>query len=350
MSLKERFVSWFDRVRGYTDETRPVRLSRTQRDEAIQSLQHGYTEVLDLMSSVRNHLDQQALRSDRLLDQLDGLPHAIQSLPESNRNQARMLEAIEGHLDSQHRAAREMNESMAGLARSADSQVQIMTALQQQFEQRTETDRQMVKSFSTINETLIQLNRSSESSLLFLQQLAERSDRTHEEMSQIVRRNRIHNTVLAGTTCSVLILAIASIAFFFFNQPPTTDTETIVQTPAPDTSYQPVSLPSTPAPSSEEMIHPLTPTTNATSEPEATSTVEAEPDAVADTLPTDPADPADLTATSADPPLTIIPDAAPASDPDEGSFLPATLDELINPLPKNNDASLSPTLQPVPAE
>ncbi|MEX0742620.1 MAG: hypothetical protein WD079_07455, partial [Phycisphaeraceae bacterium] len=66
-----------------------------KRDERLDNLQEGFTEVVDLMQTVRVRLDEQSDRSDRLMEIMSRLPEAIDALPETNRNQARMLEALQ---------------------------------------------------------------------------------------------------------------------------------------------------------------------------------------------------------------------------------------------------------------
>ena len=73
-----------------------------KRDAAINNLQEGFTTLTDLMSTIRQGLEQQSKRQDELLAYLSHLPEALRTLPETSRVHGETLRAIHQQLEQQN--------------------------------------------------------------------------------------------------------------------------------------------------------------------------------------------------------------------------------------------------------
>jgi hypothetical protein len=169
----------------------------------------GYNEVLHLLEDVRQHMKDQANRSERLLQTMEGLPEALRNLPETNRNQVRILEAIEGHLDQQSQNQGNLTSAMNGLAKTTEAQEQNIGIIKEHLGRQEKTDQQMLTSFSSLTNTLGKLNESSQASAASLQQLSERGENREHEMRDLFKRNQKHMAAMSAVSWSLALIALA---------------------------------------------------------------------------------------------------------------------------------------------
>ena len=143
----------------------------------MQQLQKGYEEMIDLMGSVRTHMELQSERSERLLTVLEGLPEAIKSLPETSRNQTRTLEAIQSSLEQQGEHNSRLSDALNSLSRTTSQHQQAMTSVGKQLDSGNQRSEQMLHSFKGLNGTLDRMSESNEASTGLLQQIAEQESK-----------------------------------------------------------------------------------------------------------------------------------------------------------------------------
>lgn len=181
-----------------------------RKNQRLDHLEDGYGEVVDLMYSVRERLDEQSDRSDQLMEILGRLPEAIDALPETNRNQARMLEALQTHLDRQDRQATTLNKSLSDLAQATDHQGQVMSVIQRQIEMNHKSDQEMLRGFGAMSSTLERLNESSQMSTETLERVTKQGRSSDEKLTKLMKTNTRNMTVLMAATWGLAIAAIGS--------------------------------------------------------------------------------------------------------------------------------------------
>lgn len=184
------------------------RMPGAKRDEAINQLREGFDEVVDLVRTVRRHLDDQAERSERLLHKLDGLPEAMQSLQETNRNQTRIAESVEQHMERQQKDSQQLNQALGNLAQSTEHQGQVLGVLQEQIHASRQTDEQMLHSFSNVNQTLQQLSQTTQQSSRTLEQVSEQRSTSEQQMQELIRRTNKHMTIMTAANWALAVAAL----------------------------------------------------------------------------------------------------------------------------------------------
>lgn len=200
------------------DQPKPARrtglLSRisgsARREERMDHLQEGYNDVVELMHSVRDRLDEQSDRSDQLMQILARLPEAIDALPETNRNQARMLEALQTHLDRQDRQATTLNKSLGDLATATEHQGQVMSVIQRQIEMNHKIDQEMLKGFGAMGTTLERLNDASQFSNETLQKVTEQSKTADENLRKLMKTSTRNMTLLSVASWAMALAAMGA--------------------------------------------------------------------------------------------------------------------------------------------
>lgn len=187
-----------------------------RRDAAIAELQKGYGEVRDLIRHVRDHMERQSERGDRLLDVMERLPSSLQALPETNRNQVRMLEVIQMHLDQEAKQAGRLHEAIQSMASAARAQSQVLGSMQQQMETSRDHDQMYIEGMNVMNTTLQRLNSSSDAGVETLRQLCESGRNSDHRMQEMVERNAKHMTILTITSGVLALLALGAMGYALY--------------------------------------------------------------------------------------------------------------------------------------
>jgi len=124
-----------------------------KRQEAV-AIQNGYLEMVDLIRSIRTHLDRQETVQTRVLD---------------------MLEKVPDTMDRQH---------------------EVMTLFKQQLEGNLENDKLLAESMGQLNGTLSGIDESQKASTRTVTDLIHRSRESEQLLREVMRRAERRMTIL----------------------------------------------------------------------------------------------------------------------------------------------------------
>lgn len=184
-----------------------VRREDEQRKSMLQ-IRQGYNEVVDTMQAVRSHLDEQANRSDRMLELLEHLPAALKSMPEAQRDQSRALEAIREHLDHQNNVTDQLTAAISGLTHAAGAQRETIQTLHEGMRHEATTREEVRDSLKTLDSTLGNVSDSSEASRALLVDVAEDAKLREEATREMMRKSQRTSVVLTVLALSIAALAV----------------------------------------------------------------------------------------------------------------------------------------------
>lgn len=181
---------------------------KSPKENAIEKLQRGYEELVDMMGHVRCHLAQQSERSERLINMLEGLPEALRSLPEATRNQTRTLETIQTSLSQQSSHNARLAEALNGLARTTSHHEQAMSAIGQQLDASHQRSEQILSSFTSLSGTLGKMSDANEASTGLLRRITEQESQAADQVKQLIMRNQKHMTTMSVVSWSLALVAL----------------------------------------------------------------------------------------------------------------------------------------------
>ena len=87
----------------------------SKREETAQKLTEGFDNLSNLLENVNTNLEAAGDRSERMANELEGLPEVLKQIPETNRAQIEFLGAISRQLDVQNGRNTELAESLKSL-------------------------------------------------------------------------------------------------------------------------------------------------------------------------------------------------------------------------------------------
>ncbi len=171
----------------------------------LAQLKQGYGEVLDTMKSVRSHLEQQADRSEQMLEVMRELPRALRSMPETAETQTRLLESIQSNLDRQNETSNHLTGAVTGLASAAASQEKALGQISDHMAEEKQTRHQLTDTVGSLNSTLDQVTAESTATRDSMGAVVSQARIDNEQMRDMFQRSQKLNTAMV-----LLCLALAT--------------------------------------------------------------------------------------------------------------------------------------------
>lgn len=166
------------------------------KGEMLAELQKNYAEVMELIRKVNSHLDEQAGRSQRLMEIAERIPEALDTLPELRSQNERIIEALRD-------AAEE--------ARSRDDRsAQTLDRLGDRLEESRESDRVLVGTMAEFRGTLREMADTNERTGATLSDMNQRNAAREQELHNILLLTRRWITI--ATVVGVVLVMVATAA------------------------------------------------------------------------------------------------------------------------------------------
>lgn len=196
------------------------RLFSSRKKQQALAVQNGYLEMLDLIRTIRAHLDRQETVQTTVLSLLEKVPDAMQQ------------------------------------------QSDVMSLFRQQLQNNLAHDQQLSDGISRLNDTLASMDSSQKSSARTVSDLINRSRESEQLLREVMRRSERRTAALL----LVFAVLLGAAAFFFLREqrrlrtpppPPAIEAPAAVVEPAPAAEPAPAPAPAAEAPAPEPMANPV---------------------------------------------------------------------------------------------
>ena len=157
----------------------------SQRERQIAWLQAGYSEMLDLVRSIRTHLDRQEDIQHKLIGTLEHLPESLDGLK--------------------------------GISKATEQQVEVLSLLHNQIESSVRHDQQLVESMNHFNETLGLMDETSRNSGRTVSDLVQRSREAEDLLKDVIERSERRVAFLITVFVLVTFVAVGSLLYLGLN-------------------------------------------------------------------------------------------------------------------------------------
>ena len=185
----------------------------SKREQQLDTLRQGATEMVDLMRSIRDHLEAGGGNIDRdgILKSLSPLPTAVESLKSMSDRQAETGRTLEGlHKTLEQRANRD-----GLLLRSLNRMGTTMSHVEETFGQLDRTLSGMDQSNQTTARNMELLgDRVADTGQFMNESFAQLRDAEREFTSYISRSTRRSGIAMVAV-CSLLVISVLAVAFMF---------------------------------------------------------------------------------------------------------------------------------------
>lgn len=161
--------------------TRMLGNRTNRRDVQIQALQTGYIEMVELMRSIRNHLDHQVETQRQLADSLQDLPQAVSSLGD--------------------------------IGKMTEHQTEVLGMVRDQLGRNEDHEKAIMTSMDGFNTTLGQMDQTSRDTTQTVAGLVEQAHASEASLRAMMERSEKRMATLTGF---MSFLAIGAVGFALY--------------------------------------------------------------------------------------------------------------------------------------
>ncbi len=195
---------------GWLKKNKPVEVAvrppeETQREASLLQIKQGYSQVVDTMSAMRKHMEEQAERGDRMLTMMEQLPEALKSIPETTQRQTQVLQAIHENILNQNETSTRLSVALDNLAGAANQQDETLGKMNTQIQEAREQQAGMLDHLSG---TLGQVSASSRSNAEAVEAIAEQAEAHELQTREMFARSQRLGMAMMAVSLMVLVVAL----------------------------------------------------------------------------------------------------------------------------------------------
>ena len=190
-------------------------------DPNLEQLRSAVGALGELMTGIRDNLENNAKRQDEMLQYLSHLPQALQQLPESARVQGEALKAIQLRMERQSTEQQHLAEILERISNADQINGKTLEGLQQRVDTLNQPDKAIAENLSDVGEAMQSLGRHSETSAMVLKQMREDTSTRNGELERILHRqgNRFTTRLTIAIVLSISALAaVGIVGYLLLNQ------------------------------------------------------------------------------------------------------------------------------------
>lgn len=212
-----------------------------KRDQAIDKMQEGFSTLTDLMSGIREGLNDQGRRQDEMLKILAHLPKVIESIPENNRLQNEAMKAIGSRLDQTNDQQRLIAEILNKVNDNGQDQRKTVEEVRDRVDSMADHERKISDNLSSVGSAMQSVSRNSQASAQVLEQMRDNMAHRDGQMELILQKQSSRFTTLLTIAIILSLAALAAVGVMgyqmFNTRPapaaPNVQTPTTPPVPAP---------------------------------------------------------------------------------------------------------------------
>lgn len=180
-------------------------------DPNIEQLRSAVGALGELMTGIKDSLENNAKRQDEMLQYLSHLPQALQQLPESARVQGEALRAIQLRMERQSTEQERLAEILEKINEADLANGRTLEGLQQRVDTLTQHDKAIAENLNEVGEAMQSLGRHSETSTLVLKQMREDTTTRNGELERILHKQGSRFTTMLAVAIFLSIAALAAV-------------------------------------------------------------------------------------------------------------------------------------------
>lgn len=193
-------------------ETSTSFIRPTPRRNSMNELNEGMASLANLMTAIRDSLEQQSERQAHLLGYLAHLPEAINRLPESFDASAQSLHAIQQHLEAQGLHQQQLADILSQIRDGGSVQAEALEALRFRVEALGSHDAAISHSLTAVGSSMEQFNLTAAATSNVLGSMQENMATRDGELERIVTRQNTRFTTLLSVAIFMSVASLTAVA------------------------------------------------------------------------------------------------------------------------------------------
>lgn len=182
-------------------------VSVAQREIEKERLEEAYSRIIDLIASIRQHLELQDQRAERMAPTVEKLAQGLANIPEAARMQAELLAGITRKLETGADQAKRIEGLLSQLPHIADAQRETMVSVARQLDTVVETGGKQSAALEECRSALSGLADLTSGSTAAITQMNAESTTRNEQLARLMITQTRRFTFFA--IASMVLAAVA---------------------------------------------------------------------------------------------------------------------------------------------
>ncbi len=130
------------------------------KTESLEKMQAGFDKLIENLQDIREHLNQQIVQREQLINQINKLPELLESLPAVVKNQEKLTEQLLEQIKTSVAKEQQFIDAVEKIPVETGRQTDALVNINHQLAAAADADVQMAESFNKFNETVNKLNQN----------------------------------------------------------------------------------------------------------------------------------------------------------------------------------------------
>ncbi len=191
---------------------------RKHNEETLERLQAGYDQVIDLISSIKEHQKKQEARATEISNALSQMAVSLNSIEGGSRLQSEKLALIAEGLHTTNERAERWEEILAEFPRVAEAQKEALTGVVQQLSAAGERDDRMTSSLDSFREVVVSLGEATTASSVAVKNLQMSTLEGHDRTAALMKEQNKRFTMLFIVTLVLVVVSVATATMALFSK------------------------------------------------------------------------------------------------------------------------------------
>ncbi len=183
------------------------------KPESLEKLQVGFDKLIDNLQDIREHLNQQLVQREMLINQINKLPELLESLPAIVKNQEKLTEQLLEQVKTSIAKEQQFIDAVEKIPVETGRQTDALVNINHQLAAAADADVQMAECFNKFNETVTKLNQSVASQAESVTQMNRTFTASDKYLKYLITRQNkrlmwLFIFALGICTLAIIILAV----------------------------------------------------------------------------------------------------------------------------------------------
>jgi hypothetical protein len=179
-----------------------------KKQEPIEKLQEGFNQLVEQLTGINHHLNQQVGQHEQLMSQLERLPRFLESFPAVVENQRKMTQELLEQVKWAMAKNQHFADVVAKIPTETAKQTDALVDINHQLAAAADTDVQMAEGLNKFNETLDKLNQSTTGQTDSIMQMSKTFATSDRYLKYLVSKQNRRVAWLFVTAIGVCVLVV----------------------------------------------------------------------------------------------------------------------------------------------
>jgi hypothetical protein len=179
-----------------------------KKQEPIEKLQDGFNQLVEQLTGINQHLNQQVGQHEQLMSQLERLPRFLESFPAVVENQRKMTQELLEQVKWAMAKNQHFADVVAKIPTETAKQTDALVDINHQLAAAADTDVQMAEGLNKFNETLDKLNQSTQGQTSSIAQMSKTFATSDRYLKYLVSKQNRRVAWLFVTAIGVCVLVV----------------------------------------------------------------------------------------------------------------------------------------------